>query len=76
MLPRMQLVQIGQTPLQTLQEMIEDMAAQQSAEITQLKQAALERYAAAQLRRRTASRFGDRRQLCATSSNHRSRNAA
>lgn len=46
----MQLIQIGQTPAQTIQQLIVEMADRQSAEVAQLKQAALERYAA-QLRR-------------------------
>jgi hypothetical protein len=49
----MQLIQIGQTPARTLQQLIEEMASHQSAEVGQLKQVALERHAAAQLRRKS-----------------------
>jgi hypothetical protein len=42
----MELIQIGQPPVLTLQQLIEQMAARQSAEIELLKQAALERLAA------------------------------
>jgi hypothetical protein len=47
----MQLIQIGQTPTKTILQLIEEMSASQSAEVEQLKRAALERQAAAQLRR-------------------------
>ena len=52
----MQLIQICQTPAQTLQQLIEEMAARQSAEVEQLKQMALQRHAAAQLRRKSKAR--------------------
>jgi hypothetical protein len=52
----MQLIQIGQSPAKTIQQLIEEMSALQSAEFDQLKQAALERHAAAQLRRRSKAR--------------------
>jgi hypothetical protein len=52
----MQLIQIGQTPAMTLQQLIEEMGARQFAEIEQLKQAALERHAAAQLRSTSTAR--------------------
>jgi hypothetical protein len=51
----MQLIQIGQTPAKTILQLIEEMSANQSAEVEQLKRAALERQTAAQLRR-TATR--------------------
>ncbi|HEY4930494.1 MAG TPA: hypothetical protein VII23_02900 [Terriglobales bacterium] len=52
----MQLIQIGQTPAQTLQQLIEEMASRQSAEVEQLKRMALERHAAAQLHRKSKAR--------------------
>jgi hypothetical protein len=65
----MQLIQIGQTPTKTIQELIDEMAARQSAEIEQLKQAALERYAGAQLRRTLPVRL--HRVRCKPPSAHR-----
>ena len=47
----MNLVQIGQPSVVTVQQFIEQMAAVQSAEIEQLKQAALARHAGASVRR-------------------------
>jgi hypothetical protein len=58
----MQLVQIGQTPTKTLQQLIEEMSARQSTEVAELKQAAPERYAAAQLRH--TSKTVSRRNRC------------
>ena len=52
----MQLIQIGQPPTMTLQQLIEQMADRQSAEIERLKQAALERNASAQIRRASNGR--------------------
>ena len=43
--PRMNLIQIGQPIILTVQQLIEQMAAHQSAEIEQLKQAATARQA-------------------------------
>ena len=51
----MQLIQIGQTPTKTIQQLIDEMSARQSDEVEQLKRAALERYAAAQLRRKSTA---------------------
>jgi hypothetical protein len=59
----MQLIQIGQTPAKTIQQLIEEMSALQSAEVEQLKQSALERYAAAQLNR--TSKVRTHRARCA-----------
>jgi hypothetical protein len=57
----MQLIQIGQSPVQTLQQFIAEMAASQSTEIQQLKQAALKRNAAGQFRREPSGGAGVRR---------------
>lgn len=62
----MQLIQIGQTPAKTILQLIEEMSANQSAEVEQLKRAALERQAAAQIRR--TSTAGPRRVRCIPSS--------
>lgn len=64
----MQLIQIGQTPTKTVQQLIEEMAVRQSAEIEQLKQAALDRHAAAQFRR--ASKTRTRQARCERRSTH------
>src|SRR5664279_1921815 len=56
--PPMQLVQIGQTPSMTLQQLIDQMADRQSAEIQRLKQAALEQEATARIRRASKGRSG------------------
>jgi hypothetical protein len=60
----MQLIQIGQPLSVTLQQLIEQMAAQQSAEIEQLKQAALEKHAASRLRVRGKRPLAARRIRC------------
>ncbi|HEY4960516.1 MAG TPA: hypothetical protein VII29_06645 [Terriglobales bacterium] len=52
----MQLIQIGQTPAKTIQQFIEEMSARQSAEVEQLKQAALQRYTAARHHRTSKAR--------------------
>jgi hypothetical protein len=52
----MQLIQIGQTPAKTLLQLIEEMSASHFAEVERLKQSALERHAAAQLRRTSMAR--------------------
>lgn len=69
----MQLIQIGQSPAKTLQQLIEEMAAVQTAEIEQLKQAALARHAAAQLRRKAGTRSGVRRAACKRPAPYRAR---
>jgi hypothetical protein len=57
----MQLIQIGQPLSVTVHQLIEQMAARQSAEIAQLKQEALEKHAAAGLRVKTYRRIATRR---------------
>ena len=52
----MQLIQIGQTPAKTILQLIEEMSASQFAEVERLKQSALERQSAAQLRRTSPAR--------------------
>jgi hypothetical protein len=53
----MQLIQIGQTPSKTILQLIEEMSASQFAEVERLKQSALERQSAAQLRRTSTGRL-------------------
>ena len=61
----MQLIQIGQPASATIQQLIEQMAAQQSSEIEQLKREVLERHAA-KTRRETVRRgYAVRRGRCA-----------
>jgi len=48
--PRMQLIQIGEPVVPTVQLLIEQMASRQHSEIEQLKQAALAEYAARRAR--------------------------
>lgn len=63
-LPPMQLIQIGGPISLTIQELIEQMASQQSAEIEQLKQAALEKNAAATRLVRVRRRYTTRSVPC------------
>jgi len=60
----MQLIQIGQPLVATVQQFIEQMAARQSAEIEQLKQAALAREAAHKRRRAPVGSPAARRARC------------
>jgi hypothetical protein len=60
----MQLIQIGGPVVLTIQQLIEQMAAQQSADIETLKQTALEKNAAATRRVRVRRRCSVRRVSC------------
>ena len=60
-------------PTKTIQQFIDEMSARQSAEIEQFKQAALERQAAAQLRRSSMSRL--HRVRCKQRSAHKTKRA-
>lgn len=60
----MQLIQIGGPLSLTIQQLIDQMASQQSAEIEQLKQAALGKNAAATRRVRVRRRYAVRRIPC------------
>jgi hypothetical protein len=60
----MQLIQIGQPAGLTIQQLIEQMAARQCAEIEQLKREALEKHAAATRRVRVPGRYAVRRVRC------------
>jgi hypothetical protein len=60
----MQLIQIGQPAALTIQQLIEQMADQQVAEIEQLRQAAIARQATATLRRKAIKPPAARRLNC------------
>jgi len=68
-----QLIQIGQTPAKTIQQFIEEMSARQSAEVEQLKQAALQQYTAA--RRHGTSKVRTQRVRCKQPSSQRMKRA-
>ena len=69
----MQLIQIGQPASFTIQQLIEQMAAEQSAEIVQLRQTALAHQSEQQARRVAAARTRRYRQ---SSSSNSTRNLA
>ena len=63
-LAAMQLIQIGEPTSTTLHQLIEQMAAQQSSEIEQLKRAALEKHATSSRRVTARRRYVARRARC------------
>ncbi len=60
----MQLIQIGQSPILTVHQMIDQMAVRQFSEIEELKQAALARHANSTARRSANVRSASHRTRC------------